>query len=214
MTDEVRFVDEEEFFPVEETAAPIEGESSKTALLSFFFIFGTAAGVFVVSRLSGKEISLLFSVFEGFYEARTAENLLRDALLSFSVQGAFLALLFLSGFCAFGRFIPFLLLFFKGAGFGLTFSSAVLLSGLAPLPQILILAPFAALSALILSKGGSDAFQLSSCILAALRDEKRPDTPQHFPLRFLIYAVGLLVLSLGEAFSLVALLPWVQSLMP
>ncbi len=214
MTDEIRFVDEDEFFKEEEKVLPVKKEVSKTSLLCFFFLFGIGAGAFVVSRLSEGEISLLYSVFQGFYEERTMEHLIRDALLSFSVQGVFLALLFLSGFCAFGRFIPVFLLFFRGAGFGLTFSSAVLLTGLNALPNILLLAPFAALSALILAKGGSDAFCLSSCILAALRDEPRPDTPRRFPLRFLVYGIGLLILSFAEVISLISLLPLVQSLMP
>jgi len=93
-------------------------------VLAMIFIAGVAAGTFMARIADGETTSAIFRMVNGFIESRRDTAMMRNVIFTSSSSLAFVAALFVCGFCAISQPVVVLIPFLRGLGFG--FSSAAI----------------------------------------------------------------------------------------
>jgi len=132
-------------------------------ILTLFLIIGTAVGAITMG--ASQNSNNISELFNNYINAKDGQALFSAFLSSFLSFSPYLVISFLLGHTAFGHFIGWFILFFRGLGFGTTIGYLYLNHGVAGMAYCaLIFAPPAIVSSLILILSCKRANEMSKHI--------------------------------------------------
>lgn len=168
-------------------------------MLAGVFLAGILIGTCLVRANADGWNGFIRELFTGFASARSHQSFAETFWYAFGSSALFLGLIFLSGFCAVGSPFVFLILLFRGVGYGLTAGSVYSIFGLGGIGYVAaMLLPGCVLGSFALLKGGQSAIRCSSGVYSSMKGPA-PMNPRPYYRIFFLLGIYLLAVSFFEA---------------
>ncbi|MCL2035162.1 MAG: hypothetical protein FWG94_10600 [Oscillospiraceae bacterium] len=166
-------------------------------MLAVIFIAGVAAGTFMAQNAGGEATSAVFRIVNEFIENRRNTVILRNVIYTSLSSLAFVAVLFVCGFCAISQPAVVLLPFLRGIGFGFSSAALYMNYGVSAAGFLaLLMVPDMLISTIAILLCCRESLRLSGSFLNMMRkNTKEEDYPVKIYIARYVAAVVLCVIS-------------------
>ena len=150
-------------------------------MLAVIFIAGVAAGTFMARAAGGETMSAVFRMVHGFMENRREMELLRGVVYTSASSLAFVAVLFVCGFCAVSQPVVIFIPFLRGLGFGVSSAALYMSYGMSAAGFLaLLIVPDMLISSLAILLCCRESLRLSGNFWRMMRKKTTDET---YPLK-------------------------------
>lgn len=156
-------------------------------VLGVLFLIGVFAGTLLLRTAKGESLEFLMQMVGAFVENRRAQSLLQNFTSSAAVSLAFLAVLFVCGFCAISQPLVALLPLFRGLGVGVSMASLYAFQGTRVVGYVaLLMLPGTLLGALAILVCSRESLRLSNSFFAVMGGEQPGRSKEFYSLKIYI----------------------------